>query len=97
MVPPALKFAWRAGGGRVRRGGSGFSRALGSGGGEVAGVGCGGELLSLLPATAREERRGYERDAGAHCSSARLPVPSSAVGVGTAGLSRRYHSASSAA
>ena len=34
---------------------------------------------------------------GAHCCSARSPVPSSAAGVGTAGLSRRYHSASSAA
>ena len=34
---------------------------------------------------------------GTHCSSARSPVPSSAAGVGTAGLSRRYHSASSAA
>ena len=35
--------------------------------------------------------------AGAHCASARLPVPSSAGGVGTCGLSRRYHSASRAA
>ena len=34
---------------------------------------------------------------GAHCCSARSPVPSSAAGVGTCGLSRRYHSASSAA
>ena len=34
---------------------------------------------------------------GAHCASARLPVSSSAGGVGTSGLSRRYHSASSAA
>jgi len=33
----------------------------------------------------------------AHCASARSPVPSSASGVGTKGLSRRYHSASSAA
>ena len=33
----------------------------------------------------------------AYCASARSPVPSSASGVGTCGLSRRYHSASSAA
>ena len=32
----------------------------------------------------------------AHCASARSPVPFSASGVGTCGLSRRYHSASSA-
>ena len=58
-------------------------------------------LLVVTAAAAREghgdQRRRYERAAGAHCCSARSPVPSRAAGVGTAGLSRRYHSASSAA
>ena len=43
---------------------------------------------------ARESGRG---SCWNHCASARSPVPSSAAGVGTCGLSRRYHSASSAA
>ena len=57
-------------------------------------------LPLLVAAAAREGGGGgdgrYERAAGAHCCSARSPVPSRAAGVGTAGLSRRYHSASSA-
>jgi hypothetical protein len=42
----------------------------------------------------------YDRAAGSwwsHWASARSPVPSSTAGVATCGLSRRYHSASSAA
>ena len=49
-------------------------------------------------ALAQRRRLGVRRAAGAaHCASARSPVPSRASGVGTSGLSRRYHSASSAA
>ncbi|MBA2513945.1 MAG: sensor domain-containing protein [Solirubrobacterales bacterium] len=50
--------------------------------------------LSRLRGRARER---LYLTAGAHCASARSPTPSSASGVGTSGLSRRYHSASSAA
>ena len=60
--------------------------------------------LRLLNASYSAARQPLRRSArygriacGTHCSSARSPVPSSAAGVGTCGLSRRYHSASSAA